>query len=107
MGNLLYLTQGGARVPKEFLEVFGGGKTVQLHNFENLRIYDGVGERKYKRGRLNKGQSEEMRQFVASVRDGSAMPIPVESLFDTTLVTLAAVESLRRGQSVRLADYWE
>jgi hypothetical protein len=33
-----------------------------------------------------------------------AMPIPVESLFDTTLTTLAAMESVRTGKEVALAD---
>ncbi len=47
-----------------------------------------------------------MLRFVEAARDGSEMPIPVESLFDTTLATLAAEESLRRGQTVRLAEYW-
>src|SRR6185503_12405720 len=33
VGNLMYLTQGGAKVPKESVEVFGGGGTAQLNNF--------------------------------------------------------------------------
>lgn len=105
VGNLLYLTQGGAKLPKEHLEVFGGGKTVQLENFERLNVYEGVRTRTVKAG-VDKGQSAELRAFVDAVKSGGEMPIPVQSLFDTTLVTLAAEESLRLGRAVRLADYW-
>lgn len=38
VGNLLYLTQDSAKVPKEFLEVLGDGKTAQLNNFESLTV---------------------------------------------------------------------
>lgn len=106
IGNLLYLTQGGIKVPKEHLEVFGGGKTVQLYNFEHLMSYEGSGQRKVKTGALDKGQKEEMSQFVSSANKATEMPISLESIFDTTLVTLAAEESLRSGECIRLADYF-
>ena len=37
---------------------------------------------------------------------GSAPPVGVECLFDTTLATLAVDLSLRRGAPVPLADFW-
>jgi hypothetical protein len=54
---------------------------------------------------MNKGQKEEMISFVAAAKSGSDMPISLTSLFDTTAVTLAAMESLRTGQTIELADY--
>ncbi len=107
VGTLLYLTQGGAKVPKELLEVFGEGRTVQLHNFECLRIFEGSRERKRSIGAVDKGQKDEMAEFVTAVRLGRTPPITLECLFDTTLVTLGAAESMRRGVPVYLADYWE
>ena len=105
VGSLLYLTRGGSRVPKEELEVFADGKTAQLHNFASLEVYEGDGHR-VRRARLDKGQQGEMAAFVQAVRSGGPMPIDVDSLFDTTLATLAVDESLRRGNRVDLADYW-
>jgi hypothetical protein len=35
------------------------------------------------------------------------MPIPVDDLIDTTLLTLAAAKSLRSGTVQSLADYWQ
>ncbi|AOY84350.1 MAG: Gfo/Idh/MocA family oxidoreductase [Moorea sp. SIO1G6] len=106
VGNLMYLTQGGKKVPKEFLEVFGGGCTVQLHNFESLTVFQGNMQRKVKARGINKGQKEEIHAFVSAVKSGLEMPISIDSLLDTTLATLATVESLRTGQAVQLADYW-
>jgi predicted dehydrogenase/threonine dehydrogenase-like Zn-dependent dehydrogenase len=105
VGNLLYLTRGGSRVPKEELEVFADGKTAQLRNFARLEVYEGDG-RRARSARLDKGQPAEMAAFVEAVRSGGPMPIPIDSLFDTTLATLAADESLRRAGPVALADYW-
>lgn len=105
IGNLLYLTQGSMKVPKEYLEVFGGGKTVQLHNFEYLSTFAEASRKKIKGKGLDKGQKEEMASFVRSVKSGGSMPIDLDSLIDTTWLTLAAEESFRREEPIRLADY--
>jgi hypothetical protein len=44
---------------------------------------------------------------VEAVISGGPMPVPVDVLFDTTLTTLAAEESLRAGRSVPLSEFWE
>jgi polar amino acid transport system substrate-binding protein len=106
IGNLLYLTQGGSKVPKEFLEVFGGGQTVQLHNFEHLRVFAGDGAAKIKGKGIDKGQREEMAAFVQAVKTGAEMPIAIDCLFETTLATLAAVESAKTGRAVDIAELW-
>lgn len=105
IGNMLYLTQGAAKVPKEYLEIFGGGLTGQMHNFESHTVFEGDRKKMIKTMRVDKGQKGEMGAFVRAAKAGSAMPIPVESLFDTTLITLAAIESARTGAEVVLADY--
>ncbi len=107
VGNLLYLTQGGIKVPKEFVEIYGCGKTVQLHNFEHLQVFEGVSSRKIPaRGGLDKGQAAEMRAFVRCAKEGGPMPVPFDGLLDTTLATLAVGESLRTGAPVALSSYW-
>jgi predicted dehydrogenase/threonine dehydrogenase-like Zn-dependent dehydrogenase len=106
VGNLLYLTQGGVKVPKEYLEVFGGGRTAQLNNFRWLTLFEDRARHKVKVRALNKGHKQELHAFVSAVKSGREMPIPLDSLLHTTLTTLAVTESLRTGQPVELADYW-
>ncbi len=107
VANLTYLTQGGSKLPKEYVEVFGGGRTIQLNNFENVVTYDEKNKKVYKAKGLDKGQSAEMQEFVSCVMKNNNMPIALEDLFDTTLLTLAAAKSLACGQVVDLAEYWE
>ena len=105
VASLMYLTQGGSSVPKEYLEVFGGGRTIQLHNFEKITVYEGNAQYTHKNGRLDKGQSEEIRQLVSCIKSNDPMPIPLIELIDTTSVTLAVNESLRTGQVVNLGIF--
>ena len=106
IGNLLYLTQGGSKVPKEYLEVFGAGITAQMNNFESLSIFDSRAHKRTRAMRTDKGQRSELAAFVEAVRTGGPMPISADSLFDTTFTTLAGEESLRSGAVVELAGYW-
>jgi predicted dehydrogenase len=105
IGTVAYLTQGGAKVPKEFLELLGGGVAVQLDNFESLVVFEQDRVRKT-RAQLDKGQKDEMEAFVEAVRTGGPMPIPIYQLFDTTLTTLGAAESRRMSARVDLTQYW-
>jgi len=105
VGNLVYLTQGGVRLPKEFVEIFGGGCTAQLDNFATLTLYRGSERRRRRLGRADKGQKAELEAFVEAVRSGAPMPIPLESLFDTTLATFAVPTSVATGKPIFLADF--
>ena len=106
VGNILYLTQGGPKSPKEYLEVFGGGMTAQLHNFESVIYYEGDRSSK-SRWRVNKGQKEEMDAYIECVRSAKPMPISLTELIDTTLATLAVVESLKTATPIHLADLYK
>jgi predicted dehydrogenase/threonine dehydrogenase-like Zn-dependent dehydrogenase len=107
VASLLYLSQGGSKVPKEFLEVFGSGRTVQLDNFRSVTFFEGDARKKLKALAPNKGHREELEVFLSAVKSGAEMPISMDSLLDTTLLTLTAAESLRTGQPVQLADTWQ
>jgi predicted dehydrogenase/threonine dehydrogenase-like Zn-dependent dehydrogenase len=103
VATLQYLTQGALKVPKEYLEVFGGGVTAQMHNFESLLVFEQERQKKISM-RLDKGQQAEMDAFVQAVKSGAPMPIALDSLLDTTGVTLAIEESARSGVEVPLLE---
>jgi polar amino acid transport system substrate-binding protein len=105
VGNLMYLTQGGAKIPKEYVEVFGGGSTAQLTNFEALTFFDRARADKV-RVAHDKGQANQLAAFVDAVRAGRPMPISLESLFDTTLTTLASLESLQTTSVVDMDGFF-
>ena len=105
VGNLMYLTQGGAKVPKESMEVFGGGLTAQLENFETLEFFDRSKVDKVRAGR-DKGQAAQLASFIEAVRTGSPMPISLETLFDTTLTTLASLYSVQTQSVIAMEDFF-
>src|SRR5690606_25540352 len=88
------------------VEVFGGGRSAQILNFEASVSYEGGRVRK-RRWRLDKGQKDQMASFIACVRAGSAMPVATETLIDSTLATLAVDVSLRAGASVELRELYQ
>ncbi len=106
LGNLLYLTQGGGKLPKELLEVHGTGQSVVLNNFEDVRVYSATQKRRVRGGAVNKGQREELDAFIKALQSGAAMPIAMDALIDTTLATLGVSDSLRGAQPVTLSEYW-
>ena len=81
VGSISYLTGGSARFPKETLDVSGGGRTVRLDNFQRVTAWTPQG----RRGRRtlagqDKGQRAQLERFVAALRTGAPMPIPLDSL---------------------------
>jgi polar amino acid transport system substrate-binding protein len=84
VGSIDYFNVADAELKKEHVEVFAGGKHM---------IEDDVRE---------KGQAEEVRQFVHAVKSGGPMPIPLEEIVDSTRATLAVVESIRTGRAIEL-----
>lgn len=106
VANLLYLTQGGSKLPKEYLEVHGGGMSAQLDNFQKLIIYQGMRQKRYSAS-LDKGQNGQMEAFINAIQTGNDMPIHAQSLIDTTLATLAAQASRIQQRAIRLAEFWD
>jgi predicted dehydrogenase len=106
VGNMLYLTQGDASIPKEYIEVFGGCRTVQMDNFESFALFENARRKNSKMARLDKGQKDELQAFVQAVKTSSPMPISIDCLFDTTLTTLAAISALKSKCSIELSKYW-
>lgn len=106
IGNLVYLTQGDPSVPKEYIEVFGGGRTAILGNFSSVTVYEHKKSKKRRLASLDKGQKDELDEFIAAALSGTAMPIPLDSLFETSITTLATSVSLRTSTRIELGQYW-
>jgi polar amino acid transport system substrate-binding protein len=101
IGTVQYYANGNSNVGKEYCEVFGMGKTAQMHNFSTVECASG--KRTKKRSfDGTKGHAEEIAEVVGSVRMGSPMPIAYHTLRAVTLATFAAEESLQTGLPVEV-----
>ncbi len=103
--QLLYTTAGPPSVSKERIEVFTSGSAAVLEDFRRLEIHpEAKRPRRRKLFRADKGHGSQLKRCIRALRLGEAMPIDVESLVTTTLVSLAALESIQRGGPVPIAE---
>jgi predicted dehydrogenase/threonine dehydrogenase-like Zn-dependent dehydrogenase len=104
VAKIVYATTGDPKYPKEVLEVFGDGKVARMDNFKRTEVWRG-GKCRRARARLDKGQKHELEAFVAAVKAGAAMPIPLDSLIATTACTLAVGRSIASGKTEAVAGW--
>jgi predicted dehydrogenase/threonine dehydrogenase-like Zn-dependent dehydrogenase len=94
---ITYLANGHRAFPKERVEVFAGGRVLQLDNFRVLRGFGWPGFTRLRTWRQDKGQEGCARAFLEAVRHGLPAPIPWEELLEVGRVTLAWAEAVREG----------
>ena len=97
-GTIHYLANGGSAFPKERIEVFTSGRTLQLNNFLKLRGFNWRGFRKQNLWRQDKGQTACSAAFVKAIENGGTAPIAAEELFEVAEVTIKVAEILRAQQ---------
>ena len=97
-----YLANGDKSFPKERVEVFCSGQVAVLDDFVSLQTVKD-GKKKEVRGAQNKGWVDEWRAFARAIRETGEPPIPYEQLIGVTRATFAAVESLRKKETIRIS----
>ena len=101
IGVVDYLANGDKSFPKERVEVFCGGRIGVLDDFVSLQTIHN-GRKKEQKGAQNKGWVDEWKVFSTSMREGGEPPIPYEHLIGVTRATFAAVESVRRKETIEI-----
>lgn len=88
IGSIHYLANGSKSFPKERLEIFSGGRVLQLDNFKKLRGYGWPRFKKMNLWYQDKGQKECVKSFIDSISNGGPSPIPIEEIFEVSRVTI-------------------
>lgn len=102
IGTINYFANGDKSLPKERIEVFGGGASAVLDDFRLLSVYAEGRKTDKKLVSQNKGQQTAVRSFIESVKNGGEPLIAFDDLYSTSLATFAVLESLRTGAPVFL-----
>jgi predicted dehydrogenase/threonine dehydrogenase-like Zn-dependent dehydrogenase len=98
IANIIYTADGSKAMPKEYIEVFGGGRSAVIDDFKSVDLFDGDADgRKIKLGAQNKGQKEMLQAWMDGIRSGVPC-VSVECLLTTSMATIMAVESMTLGQ---------
>lgn len=100
-GQLIYSAEGDPGFPKESLTLVGSGLVAELTNFQRLVLYS---ERtRKKRSYSSKGHAEQMEAWAAFLNGRADHPLPYEQSRTSTLLTFAALDSIREGRAIDLA----
>ena len=102
IGTVDYLANGDKAFSKERVEVLCSGQVAVLDDFVSLQTVKD-GKKKETKGAQNKGWVDEWKVFAKSVREGGEPPIPYEQLVGVTKATFAAVESLRKQETIKIS----
>jgi predicted dehydrogenase/threonine dehydrogenase-like Zn-dependent dehydrogenase len=101
LGTVHYLANGHRGFPKERLEVFGGGRVIQLDNFRKLRVFGDKHFRKINLWRQDKGHTAAVAAFLNAVQDARPSPIPVEEILEVTRASFAVIEAAKTNKTFR------
>lgn len=93
-GTIFYLANGAANFPKERIEVFAAGRTLQLDNFRKLSGFNWPGFRTMNLMTQDKGQKAGAAAFLRALEIGRPA-IPAEEIFEVARITIDAANQLR------------
>jgi len=83
----------------ERLEIFGGGRTAIVEEWDRIELWSG-NRRTTARGGRNKGHEREIQAFLDACRGGGEWPIAWRDLYGTSWASLMAMRSLRESRAV-------
>ena len=104
LATIVYTALGDTSHSKERFECFAGGTVVTLDNFLTLAVTSGGRTKVEKSLGQDKGHRAELEAFVTAVAHGGPAPADEAELIETSLATIAVLESLRDGRRVHLTE---
>lgn len=96
-----YFANGSKAYAKERIEVYSGEKTFVIDNWRSVIGYGAKGFKNLK-GKLDKGHKAQFELLAKAMNEGGNSLIPLESIVNTTSTTFAAIESLKKGEWVKI-----
>ncbi|MEL7643692.1 MAG: Gfo/Idh/MocA family oxidoreductase, partial [bacterium] len=101
IGVVNYLANGDRSFPKEYCEVFSGGKIGILDDFHRLTLVN-QGKKQIHRSQMDKGQRNAWQAFTSAITSGSEPPIPYPELLSTSQAAILASQASTNGEKVFL-----
>jgi len=87
IGTVHYLANGHKGISKERLEIFAGGRAVQLDNFRKLTSHGWSGKSDGRSRRQDKGQTHCIAAFLNAIATG-VPAIPLSEIFEIARVSI-------------------
>ena len=100
-GVLNYFSNGAKNYSKERVEVYSRNRTFVIDNFRKTSGYGVKGFRTLKT-KMDKGHKEQFRQLLEHVQEGKGALIPIEEIVNSSRASFAALDSLVKGEWVKV-----
>ena len=94
MATIAYYAYGDSLMPKEHIEVFANGVSMEMVDFRELIVYRNGKAKKVKSSNQDKGFINEFKAFKESIKLGQPA-IEFNSIYNTTKTTFKILESIR------------
>lgn len=97
LATIAYVADGAKSMSKEFVEMFGGGRSAVINDFKETMLFDGDSKPVVnKLSSQDKGQKNMIAAWMNSLRSGQPC-IDFSALMLNSLATVMAVESMMVG----------
>ncbi|MGD8331280.1 MAG: Gfo/Idh/MocA family oxidoreductase, partial [Acidobacteriota bacterium] len=103
VSSIAYLAGGDRSLPKERVEVIGGGRVAIIDDFRGLTLVKDGTSRERRLRTQDKGHVAEVRAFLEAVAGRGTAPIPWNELRAVSLAAVYALHSLREGMPVTVS----
>jgi len=101
VATISYYAYGDSTMPKEYIEVFSNGISMEMHDFRELIIYSGGKIHRSKSANQDKGFQNELKAFQNAVKRG-VPAISFESIYNTTKTTFKILKSIKKGELINV-----
>lgn len=101
--TITYFAYGDTTMPKEYIEAFSNGVSLQMTDFRELNVYKNNKMTKTKTANQDKGFIAEFEAFKQSIKTGEPA-IAFSSIYNTTKTTFKILESLRSSGVVAINE---
>lgn len=92
-GAIHYFANGSKSFPKERLEVFCGGRILQLDNYRRLKGFGWPAFKRMSSWRQDKGQFQCAKAFINAIERGEASPIPQDEILEVARISIEMAEA--------------
>jgi predicted dehydrogenase len=99
VGTVVYTSMGDTRLPREYIEVFAGGRIGIVDDFKKVELWSNGKRIRKKWSRQDKGQKRQMDSWISGLGKGEN-PIPVHEIINVHQACLASVRSIKNREVV-------
>jgi polar amino acid transport system substrate-binding protein len=106
VGTVVYSSLGDTGLPKEYIEIFCGGRIAIIKDFKEVELWSNGKRERKKWLHQEKGQKQQMEAWIRGLQRGEN-PIPWLEIVNVHQGCLAAISSMQRREMMRLVPTHE